>query len=138
PAAGRTAADVGHRDADQADRLRVDAAAERAPRARVRVRLAGRRRRDPQAAGRRRLPLEGLAMGRLLGPALRAGLRPGRPVGRPLRAAELKIRVGTSGWSYPSWRPAFYPEGTKPEQFLTFYAERFDTVELNTTGYRLP
>jgi uncharacterized protein YecE (DUF72 family) len=48
------------------------------------------------------------------------------------------IRVGTSGWSYPSWRPGFYPAGTKPEEFLRFYAERFDTVELNTTGYRLP
>jgi hypothetical protein len=48
------------------------------------------------------------------------------------------IRIGTSGWSYPSWRPGFYPEGTKPEEFLRFYAERFDTVELNTTGYRLP
>jgi uncharacterized protein YecE (DUF72 family) len=48
------------------------------------------------------------------------------------------IRVGTSGWSYPSWRPGLYPAGTKPEEFLRFYAERFDTVELNTTGYRLP
>jgi uncharacterized protein YecE (DUF72 family) len=48
------------------------------------------------------------------------------------------IHVGTSGWSYPSWRPGFYPEGTRPERFLPFYAERFDTVELNTTGYRLP
>jgi uncharacterized protein YecE (DUF72 family) len=50
----------------------------------------------------------------------------------------MAIHVGTSGWSYPSWRPGFYPEGTKPEEFLRFYAERFDTVELNTTGYRLP
>jgi uncharacterized protein YecE (DUF72 family) len=48
------------------------------------------------------------------------------------------IRVGTSGWSYPSWRPGFYPEGTKPEEFLAYYASRFDTVELNSTGYRLP
>jgi uncharacterized protein YecE (DUF72 family) len=48
------------------------------------------------------------------------------------------IRVGTSGWSYPSWRPGFYPEGTKPEEFLAYYAARFDTVELNSTGYRLP
>jgi uncharacterized protein YecE (DUF72 family) len=46
--------------------------------------------------------------------------------------------VGTSGWSYPSWRPDFYPSGTKPEDFLRYYAERFATVELNTTGYRLP
>jgi uncharacterized protein YecE (DUF72 family) len=50
----------------------------------------------------------------------------------------MAIHVGTSGWSYPSWRPGFYPEGTKPEEFLRFYAEHFDTVELNTTGYRLP
>ena len=48
------------------------------------------------------------------------------------------LYVGTSGWSYPSWRPDFYPAGTKPEDFLRYYAERFDTVELNTTGYRLP
>jgi uncharacterized protein YecE (DUF72 family) len=50
----------------------------------------------------------------------------------------VRILIGTSGWSYPSWRPGFYPAGTKPEEFLRFYAERFDTVELNTTGYRLP
>src|SRR5579884_2474074 len=50
----------------------------------------------------------------------------------------MEIHVGTSGWSYPSWKPGFYPEGSKPEEFLRFYAGRFDTVELNTTGYRLP
>ena len=49
-----------------------------------------------------------------------------------------ELYVGTSGWSYPSWRPDFYPEGTKPADFLRYYADRFDTVELNTTGYRLP
>ncbi len=48
------------------------------------------------------------------------------------------LYVGTSGWSYPSWRPGFYPAGTKPADFLGFYAERFRSVELNTTGYRLP
>ena len=48
------------------------------------------------------------------------------------------IRIGTSGWSYPSWRPGFYPDGMQPTEFLAFYAERFDTVELNSTGYRLP
>ena len=48
------------------------------------------------------------------------------------------IHVGTSGWSYPSWRGGFYPDGADPKTFLAFYAERFDTVELNTTGYRLP
>ncbi len=50
----------------------------------------------------------------------------------------MAIRIGTSGWSYPSWRPGFYPAGLAPAEFLRFYAERFDTVELNSTGYRLP
>ena len=49
-----------------------------------------------------------------------------------------RVSVGTSGWSYPSWRPGFYPAGLDPSQFLTYYAERFRTVELNTTGYRMP
>jgi uncharacterized protein YecE (DUF72 family) len=49
-----------------------------------------------------------------------------------------ELYVGTSGWSYPTWRPGFYPAGTRPEDFLRYYAEHFPTVELNTTGYRLP
>jgi len=49
-----------------------------------------------------------------------------------------EVRVGTSGWSYPSWRPGFYPAGLDPSRFLAFYAERLSTVELNTSGYRLP
>jgi uncharacterized protein YecE (DUF72 family) len=50
----------------------------------------------------------------------------------------VTIRIGSSGWSYPSWRPGFYPQGTRPGDFLAYYATRFDTVELNTTAYRLP
>jgi hypothetical protein len=46
--------------------------------------------------------------------------------------------VGTSGFSYPSWRGGFYPADANPTTFLSFYAERFVSVELNTTGYRLP
>jgi uncharacterized protein YecE (DUF72 family) len=49
-----------------------------------------------------------------------------------------RLHVGTSGWSYPTWRPGFYPAGTDPKTFLSYYSERFETVELNTTGYRLP
>lgn len=49
-----------------------------------------------------------------------------------------RVHVGASGWSYPSWKPGFYPVGTDSAEFLQFYAERLDTVELNTTGYRLP
>src|SRR5712691_10684405 len=48
------------------------------------------------------------------------------------------LYVGTSGWSYPSWRPGFYPSEVKPPEFLRYYAGRFPAVELNTTGYRLP
>jgi uncharacterized protein YecE (DUF72 family) len=46
--------------------------------------------------------------------------------------------LGSSGWSYPSWRPGFYPAGLAPEDFLSFYAQRLPSVELNATGYRLP
>jgi uncharacterized protein YecE (DUF72 family) len=49
-----------------------------------------------------------------------------------------RVSVGTSGWSYPTWRPGFYPTGLDPSAFLGYYAGRFRTVELNTTGYRLP
>jgi uncharacterized protein YecE (DUF72 family) len=48
------------------------------------------------------------------------------------------LYVGTSGWSYPSWRPGFYPSGTKPGDFLGHYAGRLPSVELNSTGYRIP
>lgn len=48
------------------------------------------------------------------------------------------IRVGTSGWVYASWRGRFYPRGVPQSRWLEYYAERFDTVELNATTYRLP
>ena len=47
-------------------------------------------------------------------------------------------QVGASGFSYPSWRPDFYPAAARPEDFLRLYAERLPSVELNVTGYRLP
>jgi uncharacterized protein YecE (DUF72 family) len=50
----------------------------------------------------------------------------------------MALYVGTSGYSYPTWKPGFYPAGTQQREFLRFYAERFTSVELNTTGYRLP
>ena len=53
-------------------------------------------------------------------------------------ASLARLYVGTSGWSYPSWKPAFYPADAKPAEFLAHYAERLRAVELNTTGYRLP
>ncbi|MFP4126002.1 MAG: DUF72 domain-containing protein [Alphaproteobacteria bacterium] len=52
--------------------------------------------------------------------------------------ALAEIRIGTSGWHYDHWVGAFYPAGTKPEDFLAFYAERFDAAEINTSFYQLP
>ncbi|MBA2563865.1 MAG: DUF72 domain-containing protein [Gemmatimonadetes bacterium] len=48
------------------------------------------------------------------------------------------MRVGTSGFAYPSWKPAFYPPDLPASRFLEYYAERFDAVELNNTFYRFP
>lgn len=46
--------------------------------------------------------------------------------------------MGTSGFSYPTWKPDFYPAGTPQHEFLRAYAERLPTVELNATFYQLP
>jgi uncharacterized protein YecE (DUF72 family) len=46
--------------------------------------------------------------------------------------------VGTSGFSYPSWRGGFYPEKAKPAEFLGWFSERLPSVELNTSFYQLP
>ncbi len=48
------------------------------------------------------------------------------------------LSVGSSGFSYASWKPDFYPAGTKANAFLRVYAERLNSVELNATFYRLP
>jgi uncharacterized protein YecE (DUF72 family) len=47
-------------------------------------------------------------------------------------------RVGCSGWNYRSWKGRFYPERLPAAQWLRFYAQHFDTVEVNNTFYRLP
>lgn len=47
-------------------------------------------------------------------------------------------RVGCSGWNYASWRGRFYPATLPAARWLPYYAERFDTVEVNNTFYRLP
>ncbi|HZE20832.1 MAG TPA: DUF72 domain-containing protein [Desulfobaccales bacterium] len=48
------------------------------------------------------------------------------------------IHIGTSGWHYGHWRGPFYPEDLSPEGFLEFYAQRFQTVEINNSFYQLP
>lgn len=49
-----------------------------------------------------------------------------------------KIYIGTSGWNYKHWKKNFYPEDIKQKDWLKFYSEKFDTVEINNSFYRLP
>ena len=48
------------------------------------------------------------------------------------------IWVGTSGYNYPEWKGSFYPENLPAAKMLPYYAERFPTVEINYTFYRMP
>lgn len=50
----------------------------------------------------------------------------------------MNVRLGTSSWSAESWVGSFYPAGTQPADFLPFYAQHFDTVEIDATFYRTP
>ncbi len=50
----------------------------------------------------------------------------------------MRIRIGTSGYSYKEWKGNFYPDDLPAAKMLAFYAERFDTVEINATFYRMP
>jgi len=50
----------------------------------------------------------------------------------------MRVLVGTSGYNYPEWRGTFYPEKFSTDKMLPFYAERFPTVEINYTFYRIP
>lgn len=48
------------------------------------------------------------------------------------------IHVGTSGYNYPEWRGSFYPPDMPTTRMLAYYSERFDTVEINYSFYRMP
>ena len=48
------------------------------------------------------------------------------------------ILVGTSGYNYPEWKGSFYPQDLPAAKMLPFYAERFPSVEINATFYRMP
>jgi uncharacterized protein YecE (DUF72 family) len=50
----------------------------------------------------------------------------------------VNVRVGTSGYSYAPWKGSFYPADLKTADMLRYYAERFATVEINNTFYRMP
>jgi len=48
------------------------------------------------------------------------------------------LRVGTSSWFHEDWAGPFYPPGARSPEFLSLYAGRFDTVEIDSTFYRIP
>ena len=48
-----------------------------------------------------------------------------------------QLYIGTSGWAYPSWKPAFYPEKLAQKKFLNFYASKLNAVEVNYTFRQL-
>ncbi len=50
----------------------------------------------------------------------------------------MRIRAGTSGFSYKEWKGPFYPEKLPDKEMLSYYAERLSTVEINNTFYRMP
>jgi uncharacterized protein YecE (DUF72 family) len=49
-----------------------------------------------------------------------------------------QVRVGTCGWSYQDWSGGFYPKGTGAGDFLSYYAEQYPVVEVDSTFYRTP
>jgi uncharacterized protein YecE (DUF72 family) len=49
-----------------------------------------------------------------------------------------RVLIGTSGYNYPEWRGSFYPEKLSATKMLGYYSERFPTVEINYTFYRIP
>jgi len=50
----------------------------------------------------------------------------------------MSVWVGTSGYNYPEWKGSFYPQKLPAARMLPYYAERFATVEINNTFYRMP
>jgi uncharacterized protein YecE (DUF72 family) len=50
----------------------------------------------------------------------------------------MRLRVGSSGFSYPAWKPSFYPEDVPQRRFLQYYASKLDSVEINATFYGMP
>lgn len=82
-----------------------------------------------------------MGIGRILGAYCTAGAGLGGFAGRAF-AAKLtgmaKAYAGTSGWSYPSWKPDFYPAKLASSKFLSYYGTRLNSVEVNYTFRRFP
>ena len=60
----------------------------------------------------------------------------GKPA-TPERPGKAAVRIGTSGYSFPDWVGNFYPEGIERGKMLDHYGRFFDTVEINSTYYRI-
>lgn len=53
-------------------------------------------------------------------------------------ALKPEVFVGCTGWSMKEWVGKIYPKGTKAADYLKYYSQQFNTIELNTTHYRIP
>jgi uncharacterized protein YecE (DUF72 family) len=51
---------------------------------------------------------------------------------------EARYRIGCSGWSYKDWVGPFYPPGTEPKEYIKLYSRAFDSVEVDSSFYRIP
>ncbi len=54
------------------------------------------------------------------------------------RQRRIGLHLGTIGWSYNFWKGTFYPAKTVSKDFLAYYSSQFDTVEVDSTFYRIP
>lgn len=54
------------------------------------------------------------------------------------KSEKFHFYIGCTGWSMKEWVGSYYPKGTKPDGFLHAYGQQFNTIELNTTHYRIP
>ncbi|HXH13777.1 MAG TPA: DUF72 domain-containing protein [Alphaproteobacteria bacterium] len=61
-----------------------------------------------------------------------------RPTPHPQPPQGLPLYIGTSSWSFDDWRGSLYPADAKPADYLTYYAQHFPVVEIDTTFYRIP
>jgi uncharacterized protein YecE (DUF72 family) len=50
----------------------------------------------------------------------------------------MKVYIGCSGFYYEDWKNKFYPDGLPKKNWLSYYAEKFNTVEINSSFYRIP
>jgi uncharacterized protein YecE (DUF72 family) len=50
----------------------------------------------------------------------------------------MQVYIGSSGWSYPDWKGVFYPLNLSIRNYLSYYANHFNTLEINSTFYHFP